>query len=147
MYRRWARERRMRLEVLVDRTSVRRTADPWRWVASVSGPGAWSILQQETGLHVWEEPAAPGREGRLQARVRVEPLVADGDADPRRATAALAAPAPDALRLVRIYRSEPAPLVRDRLHGWRSGRLERVLAGHFDLEGASRLARRGAAAD
>jgi hypothetical protein len=37
------------------------------------------------------------------------------------------------LLLVRQYRLLPSPLVRDRLRGWRSGRLERVLDGNFDL--------------
>jgi ATP-dependent Clp protease ATP-binding subunit ClpC len=34
---------------------------------------------------------------------------------------------------VRRYRSEPSPLVRDTERGWRTGRLEEVLAGDFDL--------------
>jgi len=36
---------------------------------------------------------------------------------------------------VRIYREQPDPLVKDRRRGWRSGRLDRVLAGDFDLLG------------
>jgi ATP-dependent Clp protease ATP-binding subunit ClpC len=34
--------------------------------------------------------------------------------------------------IVRRYRLEPSPLVRDS-RGWRTGRAERVLAGDFDL--------------
>ena len=35
--------------------------------------------------------------------------------------------------VVRRYRGAPAPLVRDVTGGWRSGRLDAVLRGDFDL--------------
>jgi ATP-dependent Clp protease ATP-binding subunit ClpC len=35
--------------------------------------------------------------------------------------------------VVRRYREKPSPLVRDTVRDWRTGRLERVLAGDFDL--------------
>ena len=35
--------------------------------------------------------------------------------------------------VVRRYRFEPTPLVRDAVRGFRTGRLDRVLAGDFDL--------------
>ncbi len=38
-------------------------------------------------------------------------------------------------QIVRRYREEPSPLVRDSARGWRTGRLERVLDGDFDLMG------------
>jgi len=39
------------------------------------------------------------------------------------------------MQIVRRYRDKPSPLVRDTLAGWRTGRLDRVLAGDFDLQG------------
>jgi ATP-dependent Clp protease ATP-binding subunit ClpC len=36
---------------------------------------------------------------------------------------------------VRRYRDEPSPLVRDFTGGWRTGRLDLVLAGDFDVIG------------
>jgi ATP-dependent Clp protease ATP-binding subunit ClpC len=33
----------------------------------------------------------------------------------------------------RQYRAAPSPLVRDATRDWRSGRLDRVLAGEFDV--------------
>ena len=36
-------------------------------------------------------------------------------------------------RIVRRYRERPTPLVRDAVRGWRTGRLDPVLAGGFDL--------------
>jgi hypothetical protein len=41
--------------------------------------------------------------------------------------------ADDKLQTVRRYREQPSPLVRDSARGWRSGRLDRVLDGDFDL--------------
>ena len=35
--------------------------------------------------------------------------------------------------IVRRYRERPTPLVRDAVRGWRTGRLDFVLAGGFDL--------------
>jgi ATP-dependent Clp protease ATP-binding subunit ClpC len=35
--------------------------------------------------------------------------------------------------VVRRYRERPSPLVRDSVRGLRTGRLDRVLAGDFDL--------------
>jgi ATP-dependent Clp protease ATP-binding subunit ClpC len=37
--------------------------------------------------------------------------------------------------VVRRYRREPSPLVRDAVRGWRTGRLDRVLDGEFDVLG------------
>jgi ATP-dependent Clp protease ATP-binding subunit ClpC len=42
--------------------------------------------------------------------------------------------------IVRRYREGPAPIVRDVAAGWRSGRLDAVLGGDFDL--LSAVARR-----
>ncbi len=37
------------------------------------------------------------------------------------------------LKGVRRYRRGPSPLVRDSARSWRTGRLDRVLEGDFDL--------------
>jgi ATP-dependent Clp protease ATP-binding subunit ClpC len=38
---------------------------------------------------------------------------------------------------VRRYREDPSPMVRDAVRGWRTGRLDLVLGGDFDLIGAA----------
>ena len=78
-------------------------------------------LRPEAGLHVLEVP--DGRGGYERRRVRVT-VLADGleRAAARRARA-----------IVRRYRERPTPLVRDAVRGWRTGRLDAVLAGGFDL--------------
>lgn len=137
MYESWAEARRLKREVLLEVGGA--NGRTWRQVVAISGYGACPLLDGESGLHVWEEPD-PRREGgfrRQQALVRVAPqpprAPADRAAALREAEQLLAAPAPDRLRLVRHYRELPSPLVRDRIRGWRSGRLERVLGGAFDL--------------
>jgi len=62
------------------------------------------------------DPAEPGSDG-----LRQQALATLGDG------------AGTTLEIVRRYREEPSPLARDRVRGWRTGRLDRVLAGDFDL--------------
>lgn len=129
MYRSWAARRRMRLEELEQKDG----AEAWRWTAAVSGYGAYLLLEAEAGWHVLEHEL--GGETRRQ-RVRVR-LAAQPDHpldDPLSAArAALGRDASTDPRIVRRYREAPSPLVRDAVRGWRTGRIERVWAGDFDL--------------
>ena len=130
MYVAWARRRGMRLDRLVS------TDD--EHVLAVSGLGCSTILAPERGLHVLE--ADDGRDGRRVERqsaavevVAWEPWPTHGrDELLARALAALRG-APTNPAVVRRYRLQPDPLVRDTPRGYRTGRVERVLAGDFDL--------------
>jgi ATP-dependent Clp protease ATP-binding subunit ClpC len=111
---------------------------PGPWAASASGPGARAILARETGLHVFEVPSASGGFDRLVARVRVAAQPAAPAPTQRSASthaiACLSAAAADTdTVIVRRYRAQPSPLVRDAQDGWRTGRLDLVLGGDFDL--------------
>ena len=135
MYESWARQRGMRIAVL--KPSTRHVADTV-WLA-ISGFSSLVSLAPEDGLHVLEWGSnAEGGVKRVSVRVRVlaQPLVParDGEAElTRQAAEVLAgAPAPPPT-IVRRYRGSPSPLVRDSVRGWRTGRLERVFAGDFDL--------------
>jgi ATP-dependent Clp protease ATP-binding subunit ClpC len=110
MYTAWARERGMRLEPGPE-VEARR----FRWQAAVSGFGAHRTLLPESGLHVLELPDGRGGYTRQRVRVTVSPDGASGN------------------RIVRRYRERPTPLVRDSVRNWRTGRLDLVLAGAFDL--------------
>jgi ATP-dependent Clp protease ATP-binding subunit ClpC len=79
----------------------------------VSGLGSYTILAPEAGLHVYEEP-----DGKNVRRLTVQ-VVVGGDRS---------------RRIVRRYRRKPSPLVRDAVRRWRTGRIDRVLAGDFDLQ-------------
>jgi ATP-dependent Clp protease ATP-binding subunit ClpC len=134
MYKQWAEKRRMHMEVLLE------TPERYRLIAAVSGFGAYAILRPETGLHVLERPSTDGRPlSRMRVHVRV---AGQPDAERRdlvslreAAERALAEPDADDHRIVRRYRELPSPLVRDAIRGWRSGRVDLVLGGDFDLVG------------
>ena len=111
MYQAWAHERGMRLHDETERGGRR-----FRWSATVTGFAALQTLRPESGFHVLEIP--DGRGGYDRRRGARSP-----SGDGRR-------PAPT---IVRRYRERPTPLVRDAVRGWRTGRLDAVLAGGFDL--------------
>ena len=131
MYRGWARRRGMRLDVLEEQSGE---GGP-RFLAAVSGFGAYTALRPEHGLHILEQQDGRRPLVRERVRVRVSPQPVDGDAagpPAGRARAAIAG-VDGSLQIVRRYRDEPSPLVRDNERGWRSGRLADVLRGDFDL--------------
>lgn len=136
MYEGWARARGMRLAVLESPGAAE--GEP-RHVLAIAGFAAYALLAAEDGLHVleWEDPAGRAPR-RVTARVRVVPQppapARDGEAGLRRqARAALAGDAPATTTVARRYREGATPLVRDAARGWRTGRIDRVLAGDFDL--------------
>ncbi|HEX8146384.1 MAG TPA: AAA family ATPase [Pyrinomonadaceae bacterium] len=144
MYRRWAERRRMRLELIEEHDGASSNgggAEEYRALFAVSGYAAFRILRHEAGLHVFETPQDEKSSfKRATASVRVvgqpeEPPGRGGrEALREQAERALSAEAhAPQQQVVRRYREEPSPLVRDSARGWRTGRLERVLDGDFDL--------------
>ena len=140
MYRQWAEKRRMRHKILEE--SGGDGVVPYRLMMAVAGYAALNLLGQESGLHVFEIPAEGGNSKsfkRCKAHVRVaaqpdEPAGNTADALYQQALQAFAQlPEDDRLTIVRRYRELPSPLVRDSLKKWRSGRLDRILGGDFDL--------------
>ena len=124
MYRGWGDKRRMHVSELPG------TKDNMP-VLLINGFGAHRVLAREAGLHVFE--ASEG-EGRLTARVRLA-VVPLGDVPPAKAPRLIAKALDAAARsstIVRRYRGEP-PLVRNADGRWRTGRLDLVLGGDFDL--------------
>jgi ATP-dependent Clp protease ATP-binding subunit ClpC len=128
MYRHWSQRRHMQL----DEYAPSRSGDPV--ILQIAGFGAFRQLQAEAGLHLLE-PIEGG--ARLTARVVVAagPLEDPKAGEAYRSLGAILAKGPDANSVVRRYREKPAPLVRDGKTGWRSGRLDAVLGGDFDLIG------------
>lgn len=120
MYLQWAAQRGMRVEVLLQ--------DAERGVAklAVAGFGAYRLLARERGLHVLESDDENGTTRRLGVHVTVVP---DGAA----ATTAPSPPEQGERQVCRRYRLAPSPLARDSRMGWRTGRVDRVLAGDFDV--------------
>jgi len=105
-------------------------------LAVISGFGASRVLLREVGLHTLEYDA--GRESltRIVARVRAASTPAVVPESPTgRHTALLAELERQTalLPVVRRYRLDASPLIRDVPYGWRTGRPELVLGGDFDL--------------
>lgn len=133
MYRAWASNRHMQLSEIASGSGRQL---PW---LLISGFGAHRLLSREIGLHVLELAGDEKGSGRAAARVRlaIAPL---GDLPAEALRAALAealARGPQPHAVVRRYRSEPSPLVRNMNGSWRTGKLDAVLRGDFDLIAAS----------
>ena len=135
-YREWAKKRRMRLDVIEEVAG--NGAAPYSLLAAVSGFGAYTILEPEGGLHVLESPQDAKSFNRVKARVVLAPQEDAPVSNPRelrtRALAAIEAQGDERAQLVvRRYREEPSPLVRDAVRQWRTGRIDRVFGGDFDV--------------
>ncbi len=131
MYRGWAGARNMQISEL----PLRPGDGP---ALLIGGFGAYRALTPERGLHVFETPNAGKNAGRISARIRVVPAPL-GELAPGKLRAALAtafAQSAASNTLIRRYRDGASPSVRDMQAGWRSGRLDAVLRGNFDLIGA-----------
>jgi len=136
MYLAWAKNRRMHVRIVEHARPDRH----YRLLIAVAGFGAFSILQKEDGLHVLEVPDEQERFARFRTHVRVVPQDAGAEHHGKQALDASARDQMnqhkrDGLRIVRRYRRVPSPLVRDSVRGWRTGRLDLVLGGEFDLLG------------
>ena len=137
MYQKWAKKRRMHLKVLHEEDGE--GIQPYNFIMAVSGFGAYSILKLESGVHVFETPKAEKSFQRHNIRVRVvaQPEIPEQEEEAFLAQArdAFAREEVSATVIVRRYRQEPSPLVRDSIRKWRTGRIDRVLDGDFDLVG------------
>ena len=138
MYRAWSDKRLMQCDVLHESGSER--DGPYRVSLDISGFSAWRFLAPEAGLHVLEIPDGKDRRNfrRATAHVRVAPQPETPPGSGPRALLAqaheiFAGQSAAGVSVVRRYREDPSPLVRDAVRGWRTGRLDRVLEGDFDL--------------
>ena len=131
MYDAWGRRRGMQVEHL--------SSAGGGHLLAVSGLGCWRLLHPEAGLHVLEDGESPADGARAVDRETVRVTVVAHDPGPRdgarREADARAAirGAPPSNVVVRRYRTGPSPLVRDAVRGYRTGNLDRVLGGDFDL--------------
>jgi ATP-dependent Clp protease ATP-binding subunit ClpC len=137
MYRQWAHKRRMRQELLKSLESS--NLGVRSIILAISGLGAYSILQPESGLHVLEIPKRGSAYDRITVRVKVvgqpEAPTTSLENQLHQALNIFAAEETAKATVVRRYRREPSPLVRDAVRNYRTGLLDRVLGGDFDLFG------------
>jgi len=130
MYRQWATRRRMQI------AEIKPKSVSFLPILHITGFGAFRTLQQEAGLHIFDELV-----GETSRRIAARVTVTCGPDNDLPASKGFAAAAqlldamPCGAAIIRRYREDPAPMVRDAVHGWRTGRLDAVLGGDFDLIG------------
>jgi ATP-dependent Clp protease ATP-binding subunit ClpC len=129
MYRGWSSKRHMQM------SEIDGSANKDLPVLIISGFSAHRALVRECGLHVLELPN--GAKGATRATARVLLVVTPlGDVPSAKIRSMLSQEldkAPRSSTVIRRYRREPAPLVRNADGSWRTGRLDAVLRGDFDL--------------
>jgi ATP-dependent Clp protease ATP-binding subunit ClpC len=129
MYRAWADSRHMQVEEI---GTAEKEELP---ILVVTGFGAHRVLAAECGLHILEIPGTDGGLNRAAARMRlaVPPLEELPKAKMQGVLVKALDKAAGAGAVVRRYRREPSPLVPSADGSWRTGKLEAVLRGDFDL--------------
>ncbi|HEY8469779.1 MAG TPA: AAA family ATPase [Longimicrobiales bacterium] len=162
MYRAWAKKRRMRLEVLEESAGggepyrlllaisgfgAFTILEPEAGYHVLEVPDEGRTRRARVLVRVApqpEEPPPAGRGGPREQALRAfsREKREDGGRDARAARDAREGGARQGVGsgegregrvIVRRYRERPSPLVRDSVRGWRTGRLDRVLGGDFDL--------------
>jgi ATP-dependent Clp protease ATP-binding subunit ClpC len=133
MYRAWSKNRHMQVEEIPGKEQ----GEPP--IQVITGFGAHRTLADECGLHILEIAEAESGGNRATARVRLIVTPLQDLPHPKMRSAIIQAfeqtPRPNAV--VRRYRRKPSPLVRNADGSWRSGRLDLVLRGDFDLLAAA----------
>jgi hypothetical protein len=128
MYRKWAARRGMQVsEVSVPEARLS--------LFVISGFGAARLLSPEAGLHVLDYEDSDDA-GRTVARVTVRPtplMLPESPTEQWVLLSALLGKGPAPAAIVRRYRVDSSPVIRDLKQGWRTGRTELVFEGHFDL--------------
>ncbi|HJS49450.1 MAG TPA: AAA family ATPase [Gaiellaceae bacterium] len=134
MYVAWAEDRGMHVDRL--------DAPSGEHLLSISGLGCGEILALESGLHVLEQVDEERDGAKVVDREHVRVLVLPRPEGPEAGAGSLTRlslhrveEAGPSTVVVRRYRPGRAPLVRDSVRGYRTGRLDRILAGDFDLYG------------
>ncbi|NNG01263.1 MAG: AAA domain-containing protein [Desulfobacteraceae bacterium] len=137
MYQEWSKKRRMRLDLM--RIPALPDSSAESIILSISGLGAYSILRPESGLHVLEIPKSGNTFDRVNVRIKVvgqpEAPAHDREARLHQAQTLLAGEESTNTIVVRRYRREPSPLVRDAVRNYRTGHIDKVLGGDYDLFG------------
>jgi ATP-dependent Clp protease ATP-binding subunit ClpC len=128
MYRAWSRNRHMQVSEIA-------SGDGSLPILLVTGFGAHRVLNAECGLHILEIAESGSATNRATARVRLvpTPLGELSAAKMRNVILHALAKASVSSAVIRRYRKNPSPLVRNAEGSWRSGRLDAVLRGDFDL--------------
>jgi hypothetical protein len=105
-----------------------------QFIATCSGFGAYDILKTEAGYHVFEE-LIPNKEITVKSRVKVKVIPMDTenyrseDLDKIQESFH----GISGLNNARRYKIDKSPVVKDLAKGWKTGKIQLVFAGNFDL--------------
>jgi ATP-dependent Clp protease ATP-binding subunit ClpC len=132
MYLQWAKNRKADYKII--RQNI--YAESCEFVMVIEGFAAYQVLEKEKGIHVWEETQQKNKLERINVRVDVRPFpeqIAAKETLEDIVKKIFDSPAANLTKITRKYRHKPSPLISDNVSHWRSGRLDKILGGDFDL--------------
>lgn len=130
MYVSWAKSRGMKLKKIEETHEDQEV----QFIATCSGFGAYDILKSETGYHVFEE-LIPNKDISVKSRIKVKVIPMDienyrsEDLEKIKESFRAIGGSNNARR----YKIDKSPVVKDLVKGWKTGKIQQVLAGNFDL--------------
>jgi ATP-dependent Clp protease ATP-binding subunit ClpC len=130
MYTAWAKNRNMKLESVHKRTEAMECFEYF----TIAGFGAYSILESESGYHLFERKDEKTNE-LIKQKVQVKVLPME-DKDYRRKDFTFAIQRFEKfgrLTNTRRYKFQKSPLIKDVKQNWQTGKVERVMNGDLDL--------------
>ena len=136
MYKSWAKHRGMRIETLKESFD----SDDCNTIYSFIGFGAFSLLRDESGYHVFEHKSSRKNE-ILKTRIKVD-VIAMTNEDHRLKDSTVILERFSKSRVsknVRRYKMDKSPIVKDLKNHWQTGKIDRVLNGDFDFYNSSQL--------
>jgi len=130
MYEQWGKERNMRMKQVRKKESTEETIINY----TVTGFGAYKILSEEIGYHIFEvKDAQSGKIVKHKVRVTVLPMELEDYRQKNKADVTVRFSSIKEHKNARRYRLQKSPFVRDLKRNKQTGKVERVLSGYFDV--------------
>ncbi len=130
MFEQWGKQRNMRFH----RFNKSEEADEVALNYTVTGFGAYTILLQEVGYHVFEvDEAQSGKVVKHKVKVSVLPMELEDYRKKNLGSAIQRFKAIKTYKNAKRYRLKKSPFVKDLNRNHQTGKIEKVLAGYFDV--------------
>ena len=129
MYQDWAKLRGMQMKLISEQSVQGQVSKTFM----VTGFAAYPILRPETGHHLFERTDAKSESVKSKVRVAVLPVEIEDYRDENKSGIQARFEEVRNLKNVRRYKLAKSPLVKDLHKAWQTGRIDKVLSGHFDL--------------
>lgn len=130
MYSSWSKHRGMKMELIKESSE----SGECIFIFSVVGFGAYSLLKSESGYHVFENRGSKEKD-MIKTRINVSVItMTNEDHRSINTTGILTRFSKSGIsKVVRRYRMDKSPVVKDLKNRWQTGKVEYVLNGNFDL--------------